>query len=390
MASPDFSNYVDLTVYDLDPFQVYDDAITYARTTLPDFSPRTGTLEDAIIQAIAYNTGLISSQINRLPDGLMEGIARLSGLIRREATFSSGTVEIEVFDNNGVTIPAGTVVQYETVTDDIVVSFPFETVTDLVIAEGGTTGSVAIKGLFAGIYPALLSGQSLTLVSPAPAVISIELTSVLSVGTDPETDVQYFDRAAQHFASLSSVLTTKSQMANYIKSVYPNVPYFGVFDLTQNTGGVLWSASAAPGYVTVVAATATGASLPTVDSDALLADLQSKCVAGLTVAVTDVDPVNISVACSIAILTGFTSLEVRLAVDEYLTTKLSYAGYDFSGTILKNELISGVANISGVKYVSDISFTCSDADYSYNSVTSVISFASKKNVPNADTTVTVV
>jgi hypothetical protein len=281
-------------------------------------------------------------------------------------------------------------VQYETVTDDIVVSFPFETVTDLVIAEGGTTGSVAIKGLFAGIYPALLSGQSLTLVSPAPAVISIELTSVLSVGTDPETDVQYFDRAAQHFASLSSVLTTKSQMANYIKSVYPNVPYFGVFDLTQNTGGVLWSASAAPGYVTVVAATATGASLPTVDSDALLADLQSKCVAGLTVAVTDVDPVNISVACSIAILTGFTSLEVRLAVDEYLTTKLSYAGYDFSGTILKNELISGVANISGVKYVSDISFTCSDADYSYNSVTSVISFASKKNVPNADTTVTVV
>jgi hypothetical protein len=81
---------------------------------------------------------------------------------------------------------------------------------------------------------------------------------------------------------------------------------------------------------------------------------------------------------------------VRTAVDEYLTTKLSYAGYDFSGTILKNEIISGVANIDGVKYVSDIAFTCSDSDYSFNSLTGVISFASKKNIPNADVTVTVV
>jgi hypothetical protein len=281
-------------------------------------------------------------------------------------------------------------VQYETVTDDIVISYPFETTTDLVITEGETTGSVAIKGLFAGVYPALLSGQALTLVSPAPTVIAIEMTSVLSVGTETETDIQYFDRAAQHFASLSSVLTTKSQLANYIKSQYPNVPYFGVFDLTENTGGLLWSAGPSVGYVTIVAATTTGGVLPTEDADALLEDIQSKCVAGLTVEIASIDLVDIAVTCSIAILTGYTSLEVRTAVDAYLTQKLSYAQYDFSGVILKNELISGVANIPGVKYVSDISFTCSDADYSYNATTSVISFASKKNVPNADTTVTVV
>jgi hypothetical protein len=387
MASPDFSNYVDLTVYDLDPFQVYSDAITYARTTLPDFSPRTGTLEDAIIQAIAYNTGLISSQINRLPNGLMEGIARLSGLTRREATFSSGTVEIEVFDNNGVLIPAGTVVQYETITDDIVVSFPFETVTDLVIPETETLGTVAIKGLFAGVYPALLSGQALTLVSPAPAVISIELTSVLSIGTDPETDTQYFNRASQHFASLSSVLTTKSQLSNYIKSEYPNIPYFAVFDLTENTGGLLWSAPSAPGYVTIVAADPTGVTVASTESDALLADIQSKCVAGLIVDITGVDSVDIDVTCIIAIQTGYSSLEVRTAVDEYLTSKLSYSGYDFAGFIIKNEIISGVANIPGVKYVSDISFSSTDPDFDYDTLTGVVSFASKKNVPSASTTV---
>lgn len=390
MALPNFSNYVDLTIYDLDPFIIYNDAITYARTTLPEFSPRTGTLEDAIMQAVAYHTALMSSQINRLTDGLMEGMARLAGLTRNEATFATGTVEIEVFDNNGVTVPAGTVVQYETISDDLVVTYAFETTADLVIPETETTGSVAIKGLFAGKYPALLSGQALTLVSPAPSVISIALDSTLLVGTDAETDTEYFNRASQHFASLSSVLNTKSQMANYIKSAYPNVPYFGVFDLTANTGGMPWDAADAPGYVTIVAGDPTGAALSTDDALALQTDLEERCVAGLTLDIVAFDTVPIFVSCDIAILTGYTSLEVRTAVDEYLTTKLSYAGYDFSGTILKNELISGVANIPGVKYVSDIGFTSTDLDYSYDSGSGVISFESKANVPSADVTVTVV
>lgn len=390
MASPDFSNYVDLTIYDLDPFIIYTDAITYARTSLPEFSPRTGTIEDALVQAIAYNTALVSSQINRLPDGLMEGMARLSGLTRNEATFATGTVEIEVFDNNGVTVAAGTVVQYETITDDLVVTYAFETTADLVIPETETTGSVAIKGLFAGKYPALLAGQALTLVSPAPSVISVTLDSTLLVGTDTETDTEYFNRASQHFASLSSVLNTKTQMANYIKASYPSIPYFGVFDLTANTGGLAWDAADAPGYVTIVAGDTLGDALSTDDALALQTDLEERCVAGLTIAITAFDPVDIDVACEIAILTGYSSLEVRTAVEEYLTTKLSYAGYNFSGSILKNELISGIANIAGVKYVSSIGFTSTDTDYSYDSGTETISFESKANVPNPNITVTAV
>jgi hypothetical protein len=146
---------------------------------------------------------------------------------------------------------------------------PSETTADLVIPETETTGTVAIKGLFAGKYPALLSGQALTLVSPAPSVVAITLDSTLLIGTDAETETEYFNRAAQHFGSLSSVLNTKTQMANYIKSSYPNVPYFGVFDLTQNTGSVPWSASAAPGYVTIVAGDTVGNALSTGDALAL-------------------------------------------------------------------------------------------------------------------------
>jgi hypothetical protein len=387
MPSPDFSTYIDLTLYDLEPSSIYDEAIAYARTSVPEFSPRAGTLEDAIMQACAYNTSLIYSQINRLPDGLMEGLARLTGLERLEATFATGTVDIEVFDNNGATIAAGTVIQYEEIVDDIINSYPFETVTDLVIASPNTTGTVAIKAIYAGQYPALLTGQALTLVSPAPAVISLSLDTTLLVGTDTETDTEYFNRATQHFASMSSVLTTKTQLANYIKANYPNIPYFGVFDLTVNSN-LAWSAGNSAGNVTIAVANTVGGNLTSPEKAALLADLQSKCVAGLSIYLVDLSKVDMSVQCNIALLTGYSSLEVRTAVDEKLTSVLSYEGYNFSGSIVKNELISLVATIPGVKYVSDITFT----SVSIQTVitTSTTTFTNKNNVPNADVTVSVV
>jgi hypothetical protein len=389
MPSPDFSNYIDFTIYDIDPTSIYDEAIAYARTAVPEFSPRTGTLEDAIMQAVAYNTSLIYSQINRLPNGLMEGLARLSGLERLEATFATGTALIEVFDNNGVTVSAGTVVQYEVINDDIVTSYPFETTVDLIIPEGETSGSVAIQAIYAGQYPALLTSQELTLVSPAPSVIAITLDSTLLVGTDTETDTEFFNRATQHFASLSSVLTTKTQLANYIKANYPNIPYFGVFDLTTMSD-LAWDAEDIAGAVTLVVGNTVGGNLDNDSIDSLLTDIQSKCVAGLAIELVNYDKVNIIVSCEIALSNGYTSLEVRNAVDSYLTSVLSYSGYNFSGTIIKNELISGIATIPGVKYVSDITITSIDGDFSYNSGTGIVQFANKNNVPNADVTVTVI
>ena len=389
MPSPDFSNYIDFTIYDIEPALIYDEAIAYARTSIPEFSPRVGTLEDAIMQACAYNTSLIYSQLNRLPNGLMEGLARLSGLERLEATFATGTVEIEVFDNNGVTVSAGTVVQYEVVNDDIITSYPFQTVTDLIIPLGDTTGTVNIQALYAGQYPALLTGQVLTLVSPAPSVIGITLTSTLLVGTDTETDTEYFNRAAQHFGSLSSALTTKTQLANYIKANYPNVPYFGVFDLTSSSD-LTWAAADALGQVVIVVADTIGNVLGSPSKNILLADLESKCVAGLNISLVDYDKVDVAVQCDIALLNGYTSLDVRNAVEAYLQNVISYSGYNFDGTIVINELISGVANIAGVKYVSTIAITSLDGDFSFDSLTGTVEFSKKNNVPNPDITVTVI
>jgi hypothetical protein len=89
MPSPDFSQYIDLRVNDKQPDEIYNEAVDYARLALPEFSPRAGTVEDALLEATSLIAAVNLSNINRLPDGLMEGILKYVGIDRKEATFGN-------------------------------------------------------------------------------------------------------------------------------------------------------------------------------------------------------------------------------------------------------------------------------------------------------------
>ncbi len=73
MPSPDFSTYINFTGFDEQPASVYQEAVTYAQIALPEFNPRPGTIEDALLQAGAYVGSAAIGAINRLPNGLVEG-----------------------------------------------------------------------------------------------------------------------------------------------------------------------------------------------------------------------------------------------------------------------------------------------------------------------------
>ena len=113
MPSPDFSEYVDLTIFDKDITDVYDDAVEYAQIALPEFNPRAGTIENAILEATSHQTASMIATLNRMPDGLMEGILKLIGFDRIEATPSLGTVLITLSVDTGQTIASGTVFSYD-------------------------------------------------------------------------------------------------------------------------------------------------------------------------------------------------------------------------------------------------------------------------------------
>lgn len=354
MASPDFRNYIDLTIYDVDAVDIYNNAVEYAQTALPELEPRKGTLEDALLQAMSFNTALLISSINRIPNGLMEGMMNLMGFTRREATFATGEATFTVVDLSGVTIPAGTVVSYEVIENDEVISYTFETDIDGVVPVGDSTIDITITATEAKKYPQLLTGQELILISPAPSLIGIELTSNILVGTDSETDVQYFNRAAQFLASQNQTLVTAEQIENYIVATYPDVTHVKVYDLTEATD-LTYSALPAVGSITIAMGDSAGA-LPSI-STTVISDVQDKTIAGLDIQETDFTLEDLTVECSIVVLDGFQPSTVRADVKAAIESKLSLEGFSYTETIYLNELLAFASQVTGVKYVSSIEMT---------------------------------
>jgi hypothetical protein len=353
MTSPDFREYVDLTIYDTTPQILYDDSVTYAQTAMPEFEPRIGTIEDALLQGMAFVGAILATGINRLPNGLMEGILNLLGFTRNEAQFATGTATITTSINSGTIIPKGTVFTYDVFEDGITTSYPFETDSDLVLASTFDEGDITITATNAGKYPALLAGQSLTLVSQVPYVIAVELTDDIEVGADAETQTQFFNRGAQYLASLNSTIATSAQMTNYISANYTTVPVFKVYDLV-NSSDMLFATADAPGYVTVSVCNTDGGALTSTVKNDLLADLDDRCVAGLTIAVVDMLNFTVQVNVSVSVLDGFTPSTVTDEVAAVLDSYLTYSGWDFSETINKNILIAKASQVPGVRYISSL------------------------------------
>lgn len=246
MASPDFSQYINLTVDDRDAADVYDDAVEYARLAFPEFTPRVGTIEDSILQACALMASLNLGTINRLPHGLMEGILNLMGFTRFEATFS--TVEVEfTLANDGETVPNDFFVVYEAVVGDETVQYPFKTTSEATADALESTVTATLVCDVPGVIPTLLSGTELVIVQPNATVLSCVTTALVQQGDEAETDDEYFARATSYLASLSTSLVTAAQIEEFVISRFPDVHRCKVYDLRNpvidTTGSITFSGS---------------------------------------------------------------------------------------------------------------------------------------------------
>lgn len=223
MASPDLSKYVDLTVYDLQPQEIYDTAVQYAATSLPEWQPVPGSVEDALLQAAASMSGQLLGAINRLPNSVVEALLKLYGVERNSGTSASAIAEITFIDGNGHTIPAGTNFGYRETIDGNLNIYIFEIEQAVTAPIGVTTATVGIRGIANQRYPNLMAGDPLEALSALSSIDSIALDSDLLPGSDPETDEEYIARSRAAFGLLSDALTTPSQMDNYALSQYASV-----------------------------------------------------------------------------------------------------------------------------------------------------------------------
>lgn len=350
MSNPDFTDYIDFTIYDLDASTIYTDAVEYAKTSFPEFTPRVGTIENALLEASSFQTMYMVDAVNRLPDGLMEGLLKLMGFNRVSATASEATVEFEVTVNTGVTISAGTVVSYDVTVDGVLTQYLYETETDLVIASGNTTGTTSVVAVNPSEYPEIPVGSTLTLVSTSPYILDVTLTALASVGKDAETDTEYFRRGATFLASLNNSLVTSSQMTNYIAVTYPTVARFKVYDLTDSAD-MDFSEPAVAGEVTIALCDSVGDPIGSAQKTIIQDDLESRTVAGLNINLYDMQIFDVDIAVSVVVETNYSTATVSTAVSAAIEQYLSIAGWDWKQDIDSRRLVAIAAKVPGVSYV---------------------------------------
>ena len=118
MPSIDVSQYVDLTLFDLNSQDIYLKALEYARIALPEWSPVDGTIETVLMQAMAIEVQELATSINRLPGGIVETLLGLMGSKRRDGTIGTGEVRIDGTSQNDRTVPSGLRLYYSSTEAD--------------------------------------------------------------------------------------------------------------------------------------------------------------------------------------------------------------------------------------------------------------------------------
>ena len=365
MASPDISDYADLALYDRTPTQIAEASIAYARGVLPEFTPVTGSIEDAFLNASASMTAELIAAINRMTPGLLEVVLQLFGITRNSGTLATGTLQIVVSDNLGYTIPVGTRFGYLDSSDvDNPILYTFDTTAPLTITAGNTSGTVAIAAALRRQYPALISGESIQLLTPTSFIQSAALASDLVIGSDAESDAEYFARAVSKLNSFSDALVLPDQFQQYVLSNYTEVYRCKAFSRVNPSADLL-ADPLANGYVTVYAARVGGGSLTPAAASAIAEDLSDHAVAGLTVTVKAPTLVTVPVNVTVTPLPGYSSAAITDGIEAAVNTYIHPDYWPWSEKIYLNEMISLIDQVDGVDRVVTLTLNGSATDYSF-------------------------
>lgn len=245
--SADFSQYIDLTIYDKEPGDMYLEAIEMARLTLPEFNLRTGTVEDAIFQAISWVGWVNATSINRIPDRLMAGILSMMGVTIQLSLPAQMAIVITADSYQGAVIPTGSLFGHSSQFEDEIIEFVFMTiepfsidvVTEPEIGEPFPSGIVNAECLTPGIVPNIIAGTELSILSPSTSILSAEAGNSFQNGVNEETSSSFLSRAVSYLNSLSSTIVKATQVDAFVANTYTGlVGRVRTYDLTNGNSAI--------------------------------------------------------------------------------------------------------------------------------------------------------
>jgi hypothetical protein len=289
----------------------------------------------------------------------MSGLVGMMGIEIDDGLKAAADIMFTSIDFEGTTIPQGTIVRYDYEFLGEQRSVYFQTVEEGVIGSVNPedplpTVTVEAEAIDVGIILPIPANTELTIDTPTSSVIGATLVSVVSVGQNPETTDEFLTRAVSFLGSLSSSFARASQIEGYILSEFTSTTTrCKVFDLTDVADGLGWDDPEAPGNVTIFSY---GINQQLTESQKLdiLVSVQNRTVAGLNVAIEDVNIVPlISIELSVAHSSDYDSDAVEDNIKNVLSSYFSPSNYRFTEVIKFSEFYSIISSVPGVIYVED-------------------------------------
>ncbi len=354
--SPDYTQYVDLTLYDKDPIDIVEAAQTTLQSRIPDWVPSSTNVEVMLLEALAIEVSETIFSINRLPESMIRVLLSLYGVEQGTGTPPSVTLEFTAYDTDGYIIPAGTEVAILTGSGEYI---SFFTNTNMSIIVGALTGTVlATATVNTNIANGLAIGTNAELIDAIVGVETVETTTVVAGGTLAETVEAWTERGVQRLRRLVDTLVIPS---HFTQAALENSLVYraNTIDNYDPTVSPPSTPGDDPGHVTVVVY-GDGAMLTTLQKTNLLDSLELRSNANLILHVIDPTIVTVNVTAAISVTAGYVHLDVINAVKARLTEYLSPTTWSWSGVVRKNELISIIDQVAGVDYVSTVTVPSTD------------------------------
>ena len=357
----DFSPYVNLRLYDKQPGDIYSNAIEVAQMTIPDFNLRTGTVEDAMFQAMAYMTSIATTHINALPNRLMEGMLSFMGVERNVGDRATVSVAVTLLTLDGASIPVGTIFAHETLVFDEVVVTYYETSVAYEIPASETNSpsvqTILIVARDEGIVPEVSSGDEFKYIQFSSLIGTIIASSDFIQGTDPENDSEYLSRGATYLQSLSENFVTAEQIERYIISTYASVSRCIVYDLTNAEGDITRGGDDVPGYVAIFVY-GQNRSLEVLEQQAILRDVVSKSHAGLSIFIKGITLISPTMAITVHANPSYTIDSIESYIRTNLQSYLNPLTFPKLEPLLRTDVLKTlVQSTPGVDYVDSLTLS---------------------------------
>lgn len=359
MPSPDVSPFIDLTLYDRDPQDVFEAGISDLQIKLPEWAPREGNTEVLLLEAMALEVAELIFAANRIPSSVVETVLKLYGINRDAGEAPTADLLVTLAGTQGYTIPAGINVRLDL--PGGVEPLVFTTGAEVVVPVDTSTVTLSAVGdRFTAEANGTPAGTLLEVLESIFFIEKIELATPVANGRDPEFDDTYFERGAQRFSRLSDTLVLPRHFTTYaledplVKRAYAIDNYDPAADPEGDgpTGND-------PGHVTV-AVYGNGVMLTTAEKDALDAEMEGMAMANLAVHVVDPTITPVDVTATIQADKAYALNDVIDNVNAALNEYLSALTWEWGAVVRRNELISVISSTTGVAYLESMPVPAAD------------------------------